>query len=279
MSAGAVALLAAALGLGCLLPGPWPLAVAAAAALGVMGLLGAVRGRPGAGPALRRGRRLALTALALCALGSGLAGAHLALLDRGPLSELAQRGGRAGMTATVVTDARSTPYGAWLLVRVDDVGGLPTRARGLLRLAPPAKGSVASTGPAMEAVPPLGARIRFTASARPLGGEGFEGHLRRLHAGVALRPAGELEVVAAPPDWLAATTTVRGRVRAAASRWLPHDHAVLLTGGVAGDQRQAQFEATGLTHLVAVSGSNVALVVAGALGVAALTGAGIRAAS
>src|SRR5680860_98518 len=114
MSAGAVALLAAALGLGCLLPGPWPLAVAAAAALGVMGMLGAVRGRPGAGPALRRGRRLALTALALCALGE--------LAERAPVQQgevrtgeaaaqraQRQRGGRAGMTATVVTDAHQQP--------------------------------------------------------------------------------------------------------------------------------------------------------------------------
>jgi competence protein ComEC len=134
----------------------------------------------------------------------------------------------------------------------------------------------------VEQAPQLGSRLEFTASARPLGREEFDGYLRRLHAGVELTPAGELLARSPPGRLVAATTAVRDRTRAAAGARLDADRAALLTGLVTGDTRglpagaAEELRAAGLSHLVAVSGSNVGLVLAGVLGLAAAAGVGRR---
>jgi competence protein ComEC len=85
-----------------------------------------------------------------------------------------------------------------------------------------------------------------------------------------------------PPSLL---QRVVGRVRAGlrdSAAPLPHDEAGLLPGLVDGDTSRlpdsvrADFRTTGLTHLVAVSGANVAIVAAAAFGLARVMRLGLR---
>lgn len=247
----------AALWLGCLHPRVWWLT-----------LVGGAWATVAAGVPRRPRLRLAGLALAFVVVGSGLAGSRVALLERGPLPELARSGGEADMTATVVTDARPVPDGAWLLLRVADVDRRRSGHRALLRLSD------------TDDAPELGTRVRFRATARPLGHEGFDTYLRRLHVGVRVDPVSPLTPTAAPPRLLRATNVVRARTREVAARHLPPDHAALLSGLVTGDTTGLSEEArdallaSGLTHLVAVSGSNVAIVLAGTFALVAVLGVG-----
>lgn len=259
MTAGALWAIVAALWLGCLLPGPGWLGPLAAA-----GLAATLRSR------LLPAVRLLGALAAMVALGSGLAGARVGFIEHGPLSALAARGGEAHVAATVVTDPQTTEFGAWFLVRVNRLDGRGVRERALLRL-----------DPTVDA-PLLGADLAFTATARPLERDGFDGYLRRLHAGVRLDAVTPVTTTAPPNAVLRGAETVRSRVRDAARQRLPPDHAALLAGLVTGDTagmseaaETAMMDA-GLSHLVAVSGANVALVLAGVLGIAAACGVGAR---
>ena len=248
---------AAALWLGCLLPTAWPSALA-----GVVVLFAAVR--------VANPRRVIIVAVGLLLVGSGSAAARTALLETGPMMTLARTGGEASMSAAVVTDARASLEGGWLLLRVSRVDGRPSGRRALLRVDDPSD------------APELGTRVSFPATARPLGTEEFDGYLRRLHTAVAVTPVAPLAVVREPPALIAATTSVRARVRAMAGRFLPPDHAALLSGLVAGDTTglseaaEDSLHAAGLSHLVAVSGSNVALVLAGTMALAGAARLGAR---
>ena len=259
MSAATVWVLTAAVWLGCLRAGPpWLLAVGCVVAV-------AARGLP-----WRPRDRLFCVAIALLAVGSGGAGLRVALLSQGPLVDLATRGGTGVVIATVLSDAHRTDHGAWLLVKVGRLDDVPLRQRAAVRLA--------------DAVrpPSLGSVVRFSTSARPLDTEGFDAHLRLLHAATFLQPVTPLQVVRGPPAVIGATNIVRARVRAATARHLSGDAAALLSGLVVGDTTGLSDEAAdellaaGLSHLVAVSGSNVALVLAGAVALSAMAGLGSR---
>ena len=248
---------AGALWLGCLLPGPWQLAVA--------GVLTAFVARAAAGFA-----RVLIVIVALGLVGSGSAGARELLVDTGPLAALARTGGSAPLVGTVASEPRTNEAGTWFLVRIAQVNGLRDGRRALVRVDGP------------EKAPDLAATVAFDGTARPLDRNGFDGYLRRLHAAVAAAPLTPLRVVSEPPALIAATTSVRHRVRAATRQHLPTDQAALLSGLVTGDTTGMSqpaldsFLAAGLTHLVAVSGSNVALVLAGTLGIAGAAGMGAR---
>ncbi|HKJ57345.1 MAG TPA: ComEC/Rec2 family competence protein, partial [Nitriliruptoraceae bacterium] len=98
---------------------------------------------------------------------------------------------------------------------------------------------------------------------------------------VALHPS-VAEVAAPPQGVLGAVEEVRSRIRAAARVGLAGDAAGLAVGLVTGDTRllshagQDAMQATGLTHLVAVSGSNVALVAGVVAGLAGAAPARLR---
>ncbi len=199
----------------------------------------------------------------------GIAGVALRVdsTDRGLLPVLAQQGGTVDLRATVVHEPRPTAAGWHVLVVVGEVAGVPTRERAALTLdADP---------------PPLGSRWLVRASARPLPDGGYGRWLARQHATVALdvgswRPAAPAGVLSRSSEH------VRARVRDAADRYLADGQAGLLAGFVTGDTRRlpeddaVAMRATGLTHLVAVSGSNVAIVVGGVLGACVVLRFGAR---
>lgn len=198
------------------------------------------------------GRWAAVIAVVL-ALGS-TAGVRTVRITTGPLAELAAGGGAVGFEAVVVSEPRVDEHGWWALLRVTRLAEIDTRERAFVR---------------GEADPPaLGSSWRGTASARPLEDTPFDRYLRSLHVGVRLDPRSWSEV-AAPGAVARSTEAVRASVRHAASRWLPPAAAGLATGLVTGDTRlmpapDAQaMQDTGLSHLTAVSGSNVAIVVLG----------------
>jgi len=264
MSTAAMWVLAGALWLGCLRPGPWWLALAGLVM--VAGAAIARRSRP-----RRRGRGLlALAGVALALVGAGLSGGREALAAGGLLPSLADRGGIAAIEGRIISEPRASPHGAWAVVRVRAVDGRQTRERALLRAS------------WLEELPAFGEQVTVRASARPLEPEGFGAYARRLYAWVELHPAGRMTVTGPASTLVRGTNAVRERTRAAAGRHLDAERAGLLSGLVTGDTRglpearARQLEDAGLSHLVAVSGSNVALILAGVLGLARLAGAGVR---
>ena len=193
---------------------------------------------------------------------------RVATHDEGLLPALAARGGAAMMEATVATEPRRTTRGFRTVLRVTAVDGVPTRER---------------AAAVLETSPVLGTHLRLRATARPLPEDGFGRWLAQQHAAVVLdvRRAD----VTAPPGLLGASSEwVRARIRTAATRHAAADAGGLLVGFVTGDTRLlpeedvAAMRATGLSHLTAVSGSNVAVLLGGiaALLLAARVGARTR---
>ena len=258
MSAAAAWALAGALWAGCLAPGSWQAAVGGAGLLIV-----AVAPR-------RERLRLVLAAGALVLLGSGLAGARAGMAGQARLAELASAGGRAEIIGAVVTEPRESRHGAWAVLRVESIDGTSVRERAAVRL------------PA-EPLPELGVRMRALVTARPLEDDGFDGHLRRLHAVAMLSPVTAPVVEEPAGELWRLTSALRERTRQVARGRLDTDRAALLTGLLTGDvrgqtpERKDVLAAAGLTHLVVVSGRHVGLLLAGVIGVAAVAGAGARA--
>lgn len=193
---------------------------------------------------------------------AGLASHRRVALAHGPLVALAATGGDALLTATVVSEPVVRSDGSvWSLVTVTAVDASQGRWRALLS--------------GQQDPLPVGTTLRMRSSARPLDDVEFDGYLRRRHAVVALDPVTSA-VVAGPSGMLAVVEQIRERTRSAAQIGLSGDAGGLAVGLVTGDTRllsesaQDAMQASGLTHLVAVSGSNVALVAAV---VAALAGA------
>lgn len=205
--------------------------------------------------------------LVIVVLG-GLAGHRRAVMAAGPLQALAARGGTTTVDASVATEPVLRPDGsAWTLVTVTSVDGTTGRWRALLD--------------GQDDPVPVGTRLRMVVTARPLADEGFEASLRRRHAVVAVSPQ-RTEVVAPPSGVLGVVEQVRARIRRAAGTGLGGDAAGLAVGLVTGDTRQLSatadddMRAAGLTHLVAVSGSNVALVAGAVASLVAALGARLR---
>lgn len=179
----------------------------------------------------------------------------------GVLPRLAATGGALPVELTVVAEPRPITRGWHVLARVDEVAGTAVRERVALVL---------------EAEPPaLGERWRATATARPLPDGGYGDWLAQQHARVVLDVEG-IERLGPGGPGARSTEWLRDRVRTAATRWLDERTGGLLVGFVTGDTRllpaedRAAMQATSLTHLTAVSGTNVAIVIGGVLGLAGL---------
>lgn len=251
--------------------------------------------------------RAGVAALALAAvLGGSLAGqARLAALDRTVLPPL--------FGATVLAEAeqleqpRPLQYGATVLVKLrwlaveDGPGGGQTETGAA---AGPAESSGTANGGAPAGRPmtvadaggervmvrvrsstpwpaaPTGAVVRLRGRLRALGP--FERHYARkgAHAAVTLEAAAATGAVRGGP-WRA-VDVIRGRAEAALAGGLPQQQAALLRGMVLGqdealdDRTRDEFRASGLAHILAASGQNVALLLALALPLLTLAGLGLR---
>jgi competence protein ComEC len=210
---------------------------------------------------------LATTGVCLCA--SGL---HGLLRTQGPLPALAEAGVRVRLVGAVTSDPRTIPGRT---ARGDDLV--------LVRLS-------------VESVEGRGRRSGARGRVLVFGGRDWlaAGWGQRVEARGRLAPSRPGDDVVATLDARGPPRMVRraGPVARAADRLraglrracedLPADERGLLPGLVVGDTSQQPAElgtamkATGLTHLAAVSGTNITIVCAVALGVARLAGLGRR---
>jgi competence protein ComEC len=191
---------------------------------------------------------------------------RVATHDRGLLPVLAAEGGTATIEARIGTEPRRTARGWSTVLRVESVDGIATRERAAATL---------------EETRPLGTRVVVRASARPLPPDGFGRWLAQQHAAVLL-DVRSLDVAGSPGALAASSEWVRSRIRTAATRHAPADAGGLLVGFVTGDtsllpeEDVAAMQATGLSHLTAVSGSNVAVLLGGIAGLLLALRAGAR---
>jgi competence protein ComEC len=223
----------------------------------------------GASATSRAGLRLAAVAAALLVGGLAWGGLRLDALASSPLS--AKLDTWADARVVVTGPARRTRFATRLPAEVVRFDGVPLRERVLLEL------------PAERAPPAQGAVLELRARPeRPRGPEtGFDerGWLARRGVHVVLRGRGPREVgrrggIGGVADRLRAHVAETLAVAGEGER-----HAVL-AGVVLGadegidDELRDAFRASGLYHLLAVSGGNVAVVAMLTLGLARLVGVG-----
>ncbi len=260
---------AAALALGA--PGWWTvLGVTSCGAVAAVLLL---RGRTARGPAAfaRRGRTTACAAVLLCAAaGAASAGLHGADLRRGPVPVLAAEHRRVGVELSVVSDPRpvvprvrgnhAMPASVMLdaeVTRVTAPDGTVARVRTpVLVLARPGEDRRAAAV-WLRLLPSTVLRAEGRLAQPRRSGDPFA---------AVLYVDGGPPRVTGPPN---GPQRVAGRLRAGlreATDDLPRDARALLPGLVVGDTSRipedlrAAFQATDLTHLLAVSGSNLTIV-------------------
>jgi competence protein ComEC len=251
----------------------WRLGLAAVSLLALLPLLLWARGRRRVHArvlvAWRTSLGLALAAIALCLTASAL---QQLTRSSGALPRLAQQGATVELAARVASDPK------------------PVRTHG------PAPRDLVMVRLAVSSIDGRGVRSRVSSRVLVFADQGWD----RLAWGEHVVARGRLSPADAGSD-VVATLTARGpprvvgragiAARAAerlreglrqASSGLPQDARGLLPGLVVGDtSRQpadltAAFQATGLTHLSAVSGTNVTIVCVLALAVARWAGFGRR---
>ncbi len=256
----------------------WPSLLAAATSAGIVA---SVWTRPPAGPVVlaacaagigavlsRDVRRIALAGVALALLGLCWGSLRSDALER---SVLAGRLGDSEQSRVVVTGpASTTPFSLRIPAEVLRFGTERVRERVLLELPP-------------ERAPPQGAILEMRARpVEPRGPEtGFDerGWLARRGIHVVLRGA-DARIVGRRGGIGGVADRLRAHVERTLARGTTGERRTLLTGIVLGDDdgiddglRDA-FQASGLTHLLAVSGQNVAITAVGVLAVARIVGIG-----
>jgi competence protein ComEC len=220
-----------------------------------------VLGLGGAAAALvmpRGPTRLAVGMVAVSLLGVASMQRALDGLAHSPLTAPRDARDAAKIDATLVDDPDGADYTARVLMRVRQLDGRPAGLRTVLVTA---GGDTAGRLRLLEA----GDDVQLSGWLQPL--SGYDTRLRWRHA-VAHFDAVELLAFDPARSPLRRTANVlRGRVLAGA-RHLPATERALVSGFLLGDTRALprdvadQFRAAGLTHLLAVSGANVAFVLA-----------------
>ncbi len=202
-------------------------------------------------------RRVLPTVAALLLVLAAVAAAALVRQEqvvRNPVAELARDGATASLDATVTSDPRPLPgrYGERVLVRltahrVTGRGHTHELSAPVLVLADPEGWASVR----------LGEQVRVA---------GRLAAARGTDLAAVLYPAGAPESRAAPGLWWRGADAVRRSLRESVAH-RPAEQRVLVPALVDGDDAgldeevAADFRATGLTHLLAVSGTNLTLVV------------------
>lgn len=212
---------------------------------------------------VRRRVRVLAVLVAVGLVVGAAAGVRLHRLGTGPVVAAAGNAVAVDVRLRVVGEPVSVGADRWRTdVAVEDVDGHPSQVRAELQGADRLV---------------FGATYAGTAEAR-VATQPWQQH---RHVAARLTRA-RLDLVE-EPGWVAAGTTgVRTALADAAAAALPASRAGLATGLVTGDtsllpsEDDEAMRATGLTHLTAVSGSNVAMVVSGAWLAAGVVGLGAR---
>ena len=210
--------------------------------------------------------RVALLGIGLLAVGLWWGGLRLAMLDE---SVLRARIGEAGDAVVTVTGpARSSRYALRVPGEVNRFAGEAMHESVLLELP-------------RDRAPPEGAVIEMRARpVEPRGPEtGFDerGWLARRGVHVVLR-GGPFRIVGRRGGIGGVADRLRAGIASALARGTTGERRALLEGVVLGDETEIDaglrddFKTSGLYHLLAVSGQNVAFIVAGVLGLAWLLG-------
>lgn len=207
-----------------------------------------------------------LVCVAACAIGVGL---RLTAVGSGPVRAAARHGESVGLETVVTGD----PSVSVKPGRSRETVIVPIRAEMLERTAVRVPVLALASDPAWKAVQP-GERLRMTARLNvPRRGE--------LLAAVAL-VRGPPAVIGRPSAPQRVAENIRAKLRAA-SAVLPRDQRGVLPGLVDGDTSQLApdladaFKTAGLTHLMAVSGENLSLLLGAVLAIGRFTGLGRRA--
>ncbi|QXJ25052.1 ComEC/Rec2 family competence protein [Actinomadura graeca] len=212
-------------------------------------------------------RRMLVGVVLMCAAASaGGVALRAAAVGTGPVRELARTGRTATAEAVVTGDPRSKPGAGRRIVilraRVETVPGARVRVPVLL---------IAGHPQWLRLVPSR--RVRLIGTFRTP-------HQAELLAAVVL-VRGPPTLLGPPSTAQRAAEHVRGRLRASVGH-LPPDQRAVLPGMVVGDtsgldeELAEDFRVAGLTHLLVVSGANLAIVTAAVLGLCRLAGLGRR---
>ncbi|MBC6463410.1 ComEC/Rec2 family competence protein, partial [Actinomadura sp. HBU206391] len=229
---------------------------------------------PGSAGLAPHRRAVAAAVLVCAAAGATGVGLRLSAVGSGPVRALAAEGARVSMEAVITADPQSRlAQGRDLLTvraRAETVWTGPGRPVGVrVPVLLLVRGPVAAAW--RDLVPSR--RVRLEARlTRPERAE--------LLAAVAL-VRGPPVVLGGPSTAQRAAATVRAKLREA-TNGLPTAQRAVLPGMVVGDtsrldQRLAEdFKDAGLTHIMVVSGANLALIISGVLAVAGMCGLGRR---
>lgn len=208
--------------------------------------------------------RAAVACVGIALLGQGLMQRALDGIDSGPLVEWRDARTSIVVRGTVADDAEGNRFSASVLVRVAQGASArdPTRRVVLRRTV-----VVRATGREASALRVLTAGDRVVVSGRAEPIDGFDARLRWRHVAARLADA-RVEQYAPPASLLArAAGIVRSTTMRGTSALAPTDRAVF-AGFALGDTRDVpraivdEYRAAGLSHLLAVSGANVAFVLA-----------------
>jgi competence protein ComEC len=202
--------------------------------------------------------RVLVAMIAFALLGTGVMQRALHGLVVSPLTTAVAARADGVIAASLVDDPDGARFDARVLVRVVRASGADAGGR---RVLVRAIGTVAARVRLLSA----GDTVTLRGWFEPLAG--FDTRWRWRHA-VGTFHATELKAVGTSPSLLArAANIARAMVLAGSERLAPADRA-LLAGFLLGDTRGVpddvteRFRAAGLTHLTAVSGENVAFVLA-----------------
>ena len=206
--------------------------------------------------ARRRGRRVLVTLVAVLLVGGAVAGAtwlRAESVHRSPVADLAAERAVVTVTGQVVSDPRTVEgrFQEQVAVRLEvrSVTG-----RGSVRSL---RAPVLVIGGGSWLDVPLGADVTTPGRLAPADDDDLAG---------VLIASGEPRVVAAPDLWWRAAGAVRESIRDSVAH-RPIEQRALVPALVDGDdaelpeELERDFRTTGLTHLTAVSGTNLTLVV------------------
>jgi competence protein ComEC len=209
-------------------------------------------------------RRVALVAIACGLLGAAVMQRSLDGLVQSPLGSSVAARADVAARVSLVEDPDATRWSASALVRVDawsKGAGAPRGDAGGRRVLASASGDAATRLGLLEAGE--GATVRGWLA--PL--DGFDARAKWRHAVATLHVTDVVGVASAHDPLARLANRARTIVMSGSDELTPVDRAVL-SGFLLGDTRavpdavEEQFRAAGLTHLTAVSGGNVAFVLA-----------------